>query len=264
MKLKKPIITIMLITFLVLDLIFFSFIFISRTVTSKDYVHDIVYKFDIKEYINNNQNIKNSIDNYKYPKEIFDYMDEEDINTFKDNFIHRLYGKNTINIKEELTDLFKKTIDKYDSKKEVDSYSYVSSDIEKITSEFDNYCNKYVFNIFDFLRLMSSNAIFYLSIIISIVLCVIIIYIEKSKGLIITAITLFLYSLFCYYLNSNCYSIIMSIMGKNKHFEYLKDFSFFLNSVYIICFILSFVLLLIYMVIYIRKVIRNRKSNSYN
>ena len=263
MRLKKPIITILLIAFLVLDLIFFSFVFISRTVTKKDYVQDIVSNFDVKEYINNNEDIKNSVKNYKYPEEIFDYLDEGDINSFKNNFIDRLYGDKSIDLKEELTSVFKKTIDRYDTEKEVDSYSYVSSDIEKITSEFDNYCNKYVFNIFDFLRLMSSNAIFYFSIILSIALCGIIIYIEKSKGILIVSITSFLYSLFCYYLNSNCYSVIISIMGKNKHFEYLKDFSFFLNSVYIICFILSFVLLLIYMIIYIRRVIRNKKSYSY-
>ncbi len=260
MRLKRPFITIMLIILLVLNLIFFSFVFMSRTVTNKEYIKEIIYKFDIRSYLNDNEDIKQNVDKYKYPIEVFDYIDEK---SFKEILLNKLYDDKDYDLKVELTNMFKKSIDKYDSLNNTDSYNYVCDDIESIVNKFSEYFDEYVLKTFNFIRFISNNSIFYFSIILSIVICGIIVFVERGNGILITSIILFLYSLFCYYINSNYYSIIVSAIGRSKNFEYLKNYSFLLDKVYIICFILSFVLLLIYIIIFVRKKIKNRKMYLY-
>lgn len=255
MRLRNPIITILLITVLVLNLIFFSFVLISKTVVNKEYLKDIIKDFDIKIYILNNENIENSINNYKYPKEVFNYLDED---TFKNKLIDKLYDNDSYDIEKEMLYMINKSVNEYDSINMTDSSTYINSDIKLLAKEFSNFINENIVNLFNLMKDISNSLLYIISIILSIVLCGIIIYIEGRKGIIINSIILFFYSLFCYYINNHFYSIIVSSFGNNKNLLYLKKCNFSLDSVYIICFILSFVLLLIYMIHYIKKWFRNR------
>ena len=260
MKLNKPIITICIIILLVVDLIFFSFLSIGKNLKDKEFINDISQSFNFKEFLLDDETISNSINNYNYPKEVFDYLDEFQINKIKKKFTSRLLNKeNSLLLKQEIKEVLSNSVYEYEYRSQSDVYSYVIKDIEDFSERMEanfniDFVNEYygVYNI-------SNGIIYYIALGFFIVSIVLIISFEKRNGFLISSIILIIYSFLIYYINKNALEI-----GFRSLFKYFDNISFHLDNLYIICFIIGFVLLLIYIVKLSKKCAREIRISSYN
>lgn len=264
MKLDKPIISILIVIVLVLDLIFFSFTQICKNIEKKEQIESLVDKFDIQKYIVENERIKESINNYKYPKEIFNYLDESNIKIIKKKFVTNLLEeKNELLLEEDVTYLIKNSIYEYENRTHEDALVFSEEDITFLSKELVTDSSEIV-NVFNFFKVFTNSFIVLISFSLAVLLFVTLIILEKRNGLLLTSIILFGYTCFLFYLDS--YFIRRVILNNQslKYFNNVEKMTCGLDIFYIICFILSFVLLLIYIIKYIRKAIREIRLNSYN
>ncbi|MBR4260446.1 MAG: hypothetical protein IKQ33_00620, partial [Clostridia bacterium] len=131
MKLNKPKITTLIIVILVINLIFFSFTLISKALSNKNNIASIINNYNFKEYLLGNEVIRESITNYKYPKEVFNYLDEFNIKKLKKSIIENLNNnKEEILNKEELSYIIKNSIYEYDVRTKENAYDAAKKDIE--------------------------------------------------------------------------------------------------------------------------------------
>lgn len=264
MKLNKPMITTLLIVLLGVNLIFFSFINIGKTITKEKFINTIVEKFNFKSFLLDNDNIKNSLDSYKYPKEVFDYIDENNIKILKNNFTTNLLSNNTELIsKDNIIYIINNSIYEYENRSYDDVQSYVNNDVLSFSNEFSNILNDDIVNTFQLFQFLSKNIFFYISILISLILISFLIVIEKKNGILLSSIISFVFCSIIYYLDS--YFVKNIFIGKNnlKYFSSLDEISMSFEKIYIVCFILSFVLLLVYIVSFIKKTMRDIRISSY-
>ena len=259
MKLNKPLITICLIIILVINLIFFSFLSVGKKTEDKEYIKQIVSTFDFKEYLLNNSTIDKSINEYKYPKEVFDYLDSIKIDELKDEIVDNLFNKSDYLInKEDIIDILNNSVYEFEASRTKDIYSYVKDDIEEYSMYFDNKLNKDIKDGYFYVNRIT-NALYPVSILISIIIFGIIIIFEKENGILLSSIVLLSYSFFVFYVDK--YFISFSYKRLLKYFKFVN---LELDNLYIICFILGFVLLLIYIIKSLRRFARNVRISSYN
>ena len=259
MKLNKPKITTLIIVILVINLIFFSFTLISKALVNKDNITSIIDNYDFKEYILNNEVIKESINNYKYPKEVFNYIDDFNLKKLKKSMIDNLHNnKDIILNKDDLSYLIKNSIYEYDVRTKENAYDLVISDIEYLVIDADNYFNDEIINQFNIFRFFSNDMFNMLSICISIILTFMLIIIEKRNGYLLGSIIMLSYTAIIFYLDKNILSIIPNL-GK-----YISNKQIIaIDNQYMICFILGFVLLLIYIISYLKKEMRDYRLSKW-
>ena len=259
MKLNKPIITIFIIILLVVDLIFFSFLYFGKKFNDKKFIDEIVEQFNFKSYFLNDDYISNKINNYNYPKEIFDYLDDLQIKNVKKIFKNNLINREEILIqKEDIKEILDNSVFEYEYRNSEDVYNFVKDDIEyfsnKMEKDFnDNFVKEY-YGIYD----VCSGILYFISLGLIIIGIISILLIEKRNGFLITSIILILYSFLIYYINKNAFDI-----GYNSIIKYLNNINLQLDNLYMICFILAFVLLLIYIIQMLKKVARDIRISSY-
>ena len=259
MKLKKPIITIIIIILILVDLVFFSFLYLGKEITKKEQINEIVLKFDLKKYILDNRIIEESVNNYRYPEEVFNYLDDYEIKNIKDNFLVNLeLKKDTLISSEELKELLLNSVYEYEFQTNNYILDYVSNDIDILALEITNNINNYRDGYF-FIEDISNSSLYYISIILLMIGIAIIILVETTRGVLISSIILFFLSFFLYYIENNS----IKVLFKNFN-NYLDKCEIYYNNFYIICFILGFVLLLIYMYFLIKKIFREIRIKSYS
>ena len=260
MKLNKPIITICIIILLVVDLIFFSFLSFGKTIKDEKIIDEVVQSFDFKSYLLDDEVISKSIDNYNYPKEVFDYLDDLKINIIKKKFVNNLIKREDyLVLKQDIKELMTNSVYEYEVRNQKDILSYVSNDIDNFSSRIEEYFDTNFVNEYYSVYNISSGIIYYISLSFIIISIALIIILEKRNGFLISSIILIVYSFFIYYVNKNPFEV-----GLRSLFKYFDNVSFHLDNLYIICFILGFVLLLIYIVKFLRKVARDIRISSYN
>ena len=245
MKPNKKIIEYFLIILLVFDLIFFFILFVSKKITTKSFLKEATLSFDFKEYLLNDEIIKKGIDNYKYPEDVFNYINNNEVLIIKNKFIDELEIEND-SIKKILLNSFYE----YEIRTKNNILNNLEYDIELFSNKFVSMINDYVKG-YNFLNKISNSIIYSISLISSIILSISLLIIDKNS-LIKIIIILFSYSFIIYYFNNNFFM-----------FKYIKNINLKLENAYIICFILSFVLLLIYMFNFFRKFLRNQRIKGY-
>lgn len=256
MKLNKPKFTICFVVILMLNLVFFSFLILGKNIVKENTTSDIVNNFDFKNYLLMDDEIKNSINNYKYPKEVYNYLDELKINLIKKKIINGLKdNSNSLVIKDDIKEVLDNSVYEYQYISSKEIYSFVSKDINSFSERFTDTLNNNISKGYIFVKNISSGLIYYLSITISIILLMLIIIFEKNNGFLITGLFLLLYSFFVYYMDKHFIETI---------FKYINNINVHLDNLYCICFIIGFVLLLIYIVIKLKKVFRDLRIKSYN
>ena len=259
MKLNKPIITICIIILLVVDLIFFSFLFIGKKLSNNSFIKDTIQEFDFKEYLLDDEVIADSINNFKYPKEVFDYLDNNKINKAKKEFANLLIKKEEQLInKEEIKDILDSSVFEYEYRSSSDTYSFVEEDIDYFSNKMEKDFNTNFVNEYYSVNKLSSGILYYISLILIITGLVFIIILEQRNGFLISSIILIIYSFLTYYINKNMFEF-----GFNSVFKYFKKINLQMDNLYMICFILGFVLLLIYIVKSLRKMTREIRIKSY-
>lgn len=260
MKLNKPIISICIIIILIVDLIFFSFLSIARKTNDKEFMEEIALKFDFKKYLLNNDNIRYSIDNYKYSNTVFNYIDDLKVTIVKKKVVNNLFeGKEKVLDKSLIVEILNNSVYEYEYRENVDVVYYVHDDIEYFSGYLESKFNNEYADVYNSLRSFSSGAIYFISIGVAVVLLGLIIIIERKQGLLIDSITLLLYSFFIYYFNKHFLEI-----GYRSLFKYFDNLELHLDDLYVICFIIGFILLLICIVDKIRKTLREKRINAYN
>ena len=260
MKLNKPIITICIIILLVVDLIFFSFLSFGKKIKDEKLINEMVESFDFKKYLLDDDIISNSIDNYNYPKEVFDYLDNLQINKVKKKFINNLlHEENNLVLKQDIKEILDNSVYEYEYRSQGDIYGFVANDIDTYSTKMEDEYNIDFVNRYNTLYSISSGILYYISLLFIIISISLIIVFEKRNGFLISSIILIVYSFLIYYVNKNVLEI-----GFKSIFKYFKNVSLHLDNLYIICFILGFVLLLIYIVKLLRKLARDIRISSYN
>lgn len=259
MKLNKPIITICIIILLVVNLIFFSFLSIGKEIGKKEVVKDIVEKFDFKEYLLNYELIQNDINNYKYPKEVFDYLDENKIKEVKNKFVDNLFEKRDNLIDDsDIKSIINSSISEYENKTSSDISKLLEKSVNSFSLQLTNDFDSDFIDSYNLVRNISNGVLYYISIIISIVSIALLIIFEKYNGILISSVTFMCYAFFVYYIGQNIFS-----KSFNQLFKYFDNISLSMNNLHIICFILGFVLLLIYMIDKLKTFLRDVRIKSY-
>ena len=264
MRLKRPIITISFIVILVICLIFFSFVLISNNYVKNNRIKEIIYNFNIKDYILNDSKILKSIKNYNYPKEVYNYIDNNEVYILKEKIYSRFnhHDKKLLNQKEVIL-ILNNSIYEYENINLSDSIKMVNEDIEYINNKIIEFTNNRLNDYHTFFSILGKDILFYVFIIIIILIAILIIIIEGMNGVLICSISFFTFSLYIYYLNINFYRFFQSILENDYFINFLKRIFLLKEDVYIICFILSFVLLLIYIVNYFKKIRKKIKFHSF-
>ena len=259
MKLNKPIITICIIILLVVNLVFFSFLSIGHNLSNKEKLNEIIEKFDFKSYLLNNETINNSIKEYHYSEEVFNYMDQLQINKIKKKLVNNLYDNKEELINEvEIKELINNSVYEYESRTQKDIFGFVESDVNTFSNEMALKFNDNYSSYFQFVKTISNGIIYYSSIILSIVFIGLIIFYEKKNGLLISSIILICYSIYVFYMDNNFIRIVF-----NRVLKYFESINLHLDKLYIICFLVGFVLLLIYIVNLIKHWLRDLRIRSY-
>lgn len=264
MRLKRPIITISFIVILVICLIFFSFVLISNNYVKNNRIKEIIYNFNIKDYILNDSKILKSINNYNYPKEVYNYIDNNEVYILKEKIYSRFnhHDKKILNQKEVIL-ILNNSIYEYENINLSDSIKMVNEDIEYINNKIIEFTNNRLNDYHTFFSILGKDILFYAFIIIIILIAILIIIIEGMNGVLICSISFFTFSLYIYYLNINFYRFFQSILENDYFINFLKRIFLLKEDVYIICFILSFVLLLIYIVNYFKKIRKKITFHSF-
>ena len=265
MDLKRPVGTTFTVIILSIVLMLLTFFATFKNLTNKEFLKQRAREFDIVEYVKNRGYVIEHSNSYKYPVEVFDYINIYDFNTLMDQSIDNLYNdKDTILDVSKLTDLLTKSVNLYDMNNNTDSLSFVKEDISRFSSEISYKLNNGVT-----VRLVKSfisfihSLIYYLPTLIAISLFALIFWNEKKNGLLINAAILFLYSFVIYRLD---YQILPMLVSKGSFYSYingLDKITLGLERIYIVCFILSFILLLIYIVMRLKKTIKNIRKRPY-
>ena len=87
MRLNKPIMTIILVIIMVINLVFFCLISIGQTFNKKEFWKSIINKFDLYNYVINDAEVKQSIANYNFSIELFNYIHEEKVLSLKETIV---------------------------------------------------------------------------------------------------------------------------------------------------------------------------------
>lgn len=261
MKLNKPVITITFIVLLLVNLIFFSLALLCKGLNTKENVKYILDNFNYKEYILEDINVNNSIDTYKYSNEVFDYIDKDKYEEIENKIIDNLFDKEETIIEEnDIKELLTDSVNKYEIDKMIDTKGNAIEDIDNISSNIASTINKEFLLTYKVVNIVSSDLVVYSLLLVAIILVSVIILKEKRNGCLIGGISMLIYSFVAYSINNNLFNIIKL---DDKYFNKFDKFVFKLDNFYMICFILSFVLLLIYIVLLIKKILRDKRINSY-
>lgn len=261
MRLNKPFITILLIIVLVVNLVFFSLCVIAKSVTSEKFIKSITDRFDFYKYVIEYEDVKESIKAYRYPIEVYDYIDYQKVYNLKELFIDNLVkAKEELIKKNNISELLEESVIKYDENNSSSSYTYAKEDIDEISSELSNFFGDNFKSTYNFFRLFSSELLFYITIIISIGISIGLIIIEKERAYLLLSIFYGLFSYILYDFNEN----FLEYNWKNESFLNLSGVTFKLDNSYIVCFILSFVLLLMYITKLIRNHLRDMRIKPYS
>ena len=266
MNLKKPFRTTLFIVLLVIDLIFLSFLVSLKNVSNKDYLVSKIKDFDIVRYVKERDYIIESTNNLRYPIEIYNYIDVDTFNKIGEEAVNNIFsGEKNILESEKLTNLLKKSIDYYDAENNADSISHAKKDLQRFSTEVSYKINNdSVVKLLKFSTVVTNSFVYVIPYLIAIIFTTLIIVFEKKKGLLIGGVTYILYSLYLYYFDNNFIRRLYVEGNFYSYFKGFKKYTFNLNTLYTICFILGFVLLLIWTIFYIKKVVRRVKVSSYD
>ena len=265
MNLRKPIKTTVFIVLLALDLIIFSFFLASKNVLNKEYLSSKVKDFSFISYVKERDYINTEVRAFKYPIEVFDYIDMDEFYKVMDGSIDKLLESKTPLLDgNEIVRILEDSVNKYDQEHDSDSLRFAKDDINRVSTEFAYKLNNDgLVCIVKIMVFCSSGIIFYIPILIAILLSVYICLDEKREGFLINGIVYIVYSLYLYLLNIRFINGLVRNGSIYTYFDGFKSYTFKLEPALIICFILGFVLLLIYIGMYIKKLIRDVRLHSY-
>jgi hypothetical protein len=263
MRLNKPIITISLIIVMAFTIVSFSLSLIGRSLNNRKVLKSVVNNFLFYNYVINDEDVINSTNYYKYPIEVFDYIDYKEVNKVKYEFVDNyINGKETTIDSNKISKILKDSVSKYEEENNIDTFGNVNSDIEKISIKINEFFGEEFSQSSKFFKMFSSNLVIDITVIIIIAISVGIIVTEKRTGLLICSIVYISYSFLLYYLNNNFFTKTLLYLD-NKYFYNMQAVSLKLDNTYMICFILGFVLLLIYIYKLIKKYLRDLRLYSY-
>ena len=261
MKLNKPAITITLIVLLLVNLIFFSIALICKGLNTKENIKSILDSFNYQEFIKDNESVIENTNNYKYSIEVFDYIDHDKLTILEDKIVDNLFDrKETIVLENDIKELLTDSVNKYEIDKMIDTNGNALQDIDNISSNLTSTINNEFLLSYKVIDIIASDVVCYSFLLLEVVYIIIIILNEKRNGYLIGGISMLIYSFVSYAIEKNLFKLIKL---DDRYFKKFDNFVFKLDHVYIVCFILSFVLLLIYIVLLIRKVLRDKRINSY-
>ena len=264
MRLKKPVITITLIIILVICLIFFSFVLISNNYIRNEKIKEVIFNFNIKDYILKDSKILESINNYNYPKEVYNYIDNNEVYILKKKIYSRFNSNEKELLKQkEIVLILNNSVFEYENINFSDSIEMVKEDIEYINNKIMDFTNNKLNNYHTFFSIIGKDVLFIGFIFITIFIAIMIIITERMNGIFICSVIFFSFSLYLYYLNINFYIFFQSISNNNYFIDYFKRIFLLKEDVYIVCFILSFVLLLIYMINYLKKIYKKMRLHFF-
>ena len=266
MNLKKPFRTTLFIVLLVIDLIFLSFLVSLKHVANKDYMVSKIKDFDIVRYVKERDYIIESTNNLRYPIEVYNYINVDNFNNIGEEAVDNLFaGKKPILESAKFTSLLKQSIDYYDAANNADSMEHVKKDVQRFSTEVSYKINNdSVVKLLKASTIVTNTFVYFIPYLIAITFTALIIVYEKKKGLLIGGITYMIYSFYVYYFDKNFIRRLYSEGNFYSYFKGFKKYTFNLNTLYTICFILGFVLLLIWTIFYIKKTVRRVKVSSYD
>ncbi len=264
MKFNKPVLTTILIIILLLDFFLFSITIVTKKTLNKDNALEIVHSFDYKAYLMDDENIKQSIDNYSYSKEIFDYIKKDDVISLEDKLVDNLYSYDEEIIrKKDILLIMNDAVDRYESEKTLDIHNYIDNDIDKVSSDIVSLFNENTVMSFNFINKIVSSAIIYVFVFIATVLTVLIMIFEKRKGYLINGILYLIYSVFVYYISKVIFTSGFINDNIIRYFKYFSTNKINLDMIYIVCFVFGFILILIYFIGYLKRTFRDMRLGQY-
>ena len=260
MKLNRPILTIILIILLVIDLIFFSVALIGQKVLNEEFLNEMIYDFDYIDYLKDNESIKNSVNNYKYSFDVFNYIDKEEVKEVENKVVDNILSNEDTFIEyEDILQVLNNAVNKYEKINTVDIHEYIDDDIKEVAYELSNSFDNDSITGLHIVNGFVNSKIIYLFVIIAIVISTLIIIFEHINGCLINSIIYLIYSFAMYYLK---YNFDFKVYIKNNEIT-IANKVLPLDNIYVTCFVLGFVLLVIYVIKLIVKVVRDIKLNSY-
>ncbi len=264
MRLNKPVITIILIIVMAFSIVSFSLSLIGKALNNKKVLKPVINNFLFYNYVVKDENIINSINNYKYPIEVFDYINYKEVNNVKEEFIDNyIMGKKELIDSSKIKKILKDSVNEYEIKNDIDTYGIVDNDIDSVSFKINDFFDEEFSQSSMFLKFFSSSTIMYLLIFIILGLSIGIIVLEKKTGLLICSIIFIFYSFLLYYINNNFFINKSLFSLDNNYFYDMEGITLKLDNTYMICFIFGFVLLLIYIVKLIKRYFLNLRLYSY-
>ena len=258
MELNKPLQSKILIICIMILLLFGVISLFTNRLLIKDNVKKIMNNQDIENLIKNDKDLNDILANNKVPNEVLDYITKSDIESLNSKAIDNLYeNKKDIIDAKDINKIIKKSINKYEKNKNVDIYSNISKDIEKVTNTMSSNINDEDFvNSYNFINTFS--LVFYVNFIISIVFIVILIINEKINGLLFSGLTIVFSALTSYYLiTSMVYNILKNIKIIDISNKYLINrISNISETICGILLVIGSILVIIYITISLKKVFR--------
>ena len=264
MRLNKPIITIILIIVMAFTMVSFSLSLIGKSLNNKKVLRPVVNNFLFYNYVVKDKNIVTSINSYKYPIEVFDFIDYKEVNKVKEDFINNyIEGKKILIDSSQIRKILKSSVNIYEEKYNVDILKNINKDIDNVSLKINDFFGEEFSQGSMLLKMFSSDIVMYIIILILISIFVSIIVIEKKTGLLICSTALIVFSFLLYYINNNFFINKNLFYLDNTYFYDMEGVTLKLDKTYMICFILGFVLLLIYIVKSIKKYFRDLRLYSY-
>lgn len=261
MRLNKPYISIILIVILVVDLVFFSLCAIGKSITNKKFLESIIDKFSFYNYVITNESVKNSIDSYRYPIEVYNFIDNNKVKELEDDFANNLIeGEKVLINKNKVIEILLESVNNYDSINDTSSIEYAKKDIDKVAEELNVFFDDSLKNTYNFFKLFAMDFVLLITIVIGISIIVSVIIFERENAYLLLFIIFGLFSYILYDFNGN----FLKNNWSNNEFLDLSGVTFMLDYSYIVCFILSFVLLLMYITKLIRNHLRDMRIKPYS
>ena len=265
MNLRKPFKTTIVMILLGIDLLILSLFVSAKNTTSKDFLKSTVRDFNIVEYVKDKSFVLEHSKGYKYPLEVFNYINVYDFNSLMDKAIDNLYDqKKPIISNTEISNLLSKSVSVYDVNNRTDSMKFVKDDINRLSTEISYDLNGNV--LMSIVRIILSllySVIYYIPFVLVILFFILIVIFEKRNGFLICGVTSFVYSFYLYFINTR---LVKSVAARGGFFSYIENIdkmTLKLDLLYILFFIVSFIFLFTFIIMYLRKMVRDIRLKSY-
>ena len=255
MRLKNAFISYIMIIILLISSIFFFLFLMGRSFLSYEYLYNISTNFNFIKYIQNNEILKDTLEEKEIPLEIFNYIDGNTINSITEEYLYDFYykGKNNIN-KSKLKNAIYNSIQIYENKNTIEIAKYIESDIDSFISRVEySLSDKIFFDEFVSIKEFLFNDFYlYISIGVLILSLIMLIVLEMKNSLIIIGTISILFSFLIYWLvNFLSFDLILSVLNLDigNYFNHIEIFAF--NNIYQKIYVYLFVLGIIFVIIYL-------------